>query len=99
MINEGLIFKSSELAVQGKMSDSGCTIKLQPCDFLNQLNFYKNKGSFANRGLIFNVFEHSFDENCPIAVINASHFLPCHFFSNSQRDHSAESKFSKNMSK
>jgi len=28
--------------------------------------------SFANEGLIFNVFEHSFDENCPI-----SYSFPC----------------------
>jgi hypothetical protein len=28
-------------------------------------------------GLIFNIFEHSFNENCPLAVVNASHFLPC----------------------
>jgi len=41
-------------------------------------------------GLIFNIFEHSFDENCPLAAVNASHFLPCHFFSN---------KFSKNIAK
>lgn len=32
---------------------------------------YKEK-----EGLIFNVFEHSFEENRPIATVNASHFLP-----------------------
>jgi len=53
----------------------------------------------ACKGLIFNIFEHSFEENCPLAAVNASHFLPCHFFSNSKRNYFVESKFSKNMSK
>ncbi|MEI7719459.1 MAG: hypothetical protein WCI72_06320 [archaeon] len=34
-----------------------------------------------NKGLIFNSFEHSFDENCPLTAVNASHFLPCELFS------------------
>ncbi|MEI7718693.1 MAG: hypothetical protein WCI72_02405 [archaeon] len=32
--------------------------------------------SFASEGLIFNIFEHAFEENCPLAAVNASHFLP-----------------------
>jgi len=52
-----------------------------------KLKFLKNT---EGEELIFNIFEHSFEENCSIAAVNASHFLPCHFFSN---------KFSKNMSK
>lgn len=32
-----------------------------------------------NVGLIFNNFGHLSDENCPLAAVNASHFLPCHF--------------------
>jgi hypothetical protein len=58
--------------------------------------FLKN---ILNGGLIFKNFRHSSDENCPLATVNASHFLHYNFFSNSQRDHSAESKFSKNIVK
>jgi len=32
---------------------------------------------FVGEGLIFNIFEHAFEENCPIAAVNALHFLPC----------------------
>lgn len=52
-----------------------------------KLLFSKN---IPKEGLIFNIFEHSFEENCPLAAVNASHFLPCDFFSN---------KFSKNIAK
>lgn len=31
------------------------------------------------KGLIFNSFEHLFEENCPISAVNASHFLPYDF--------------------
>jgi hypothetical protein len=30
-------------------------------------------------GLIFNNFRRSSEENCPVAAVNALHFLPCHF--------------------
>jgi hypothetical protein len=32
-----------------------------------------------SEGLMFNVFEHSSNENCSISAVNASHFLPCDF--------------------
>ncbi|MEI7718751.1 MAG: hypothetical protein WCI72_02700 [archaeon] len=50
-------------------------------------------------GLIFNIFEHSFDENCPLAAVNVSHFLPCNFFSNSNENLFVRNKFSKNIAK
>ena len=33
--------------------------------------------NIADEGLIFNLFERSLEENCPLAAVNASHFLPC----------------------
>lgn len=44
----------------------------------------------VNKGLIFNIFELSLKENCPLAAVNALHFLPCDFFS---------TKLSKNIAK
>jgi len=35
------------------------------------------KDLIHEKGLIFNFLKHSFDENCPISAVNASHFLPC----------------------
>jgi len=32
--------------------------------------------SLLFRGLILNSFEFQFEQNCPIAAVNASHFLP-----------------------
>jgi len=47
--------------------------------------------NIVSEGLIFNIFEHSFEENCPITAVNALHFLPCDF--------SNQTKFSENIAK
>jgi hypothetical protein len=39
---QGLILSDLELSVRTKLSDSGCAIKLQPCDFSKLNKFSEN---------------------------------------------------------
>jgi len=66
---------------------------LRECENLCEGHSAESKFSknMVNRGLIFNIFKHSLEENCPLAAINASHFLPCHF--------SSQINFEENMAK